>query len=293
MCKSTPSSDRLINSFNSCSRSTPDSMGADDLQLRLCEDSGTGSALMISVKRENCEEDEDERHVPRRNNGDESNTTTITASGTNLFQDEDPHRLRIKESVLASDDTIPVVKTENGHSPTTSVSSSDVAGSPGQSDHSSSSSSSIRPWSANPPVRPDIIFSHRRCISDSPAIASSSSPPRPNNAESSPDQTGRPRVPSVILGQSGGVKTMVWTGHWADQQTTPSRPRSVPNGSESAAAAAAVRPLVGGKLGVHRLDNNDPNIRLSVDGLLSLAQSSERRRSSPQVFARPLLPLLT
>ena len=71
-------------------------MGADDLQLRLCEDSGTGSALMISVKRENCEEDEDERHVPRRNNGDESNTTTITASGTNLFQDEDPHRYGLK-----------------------------------------------------------------------------------------------------------------------------------------------------------------------------------------------------
>lgn len=233
-------------------------------------------------------------------------------------------------------DLISSIKSETSrHSPAHSVSSSDAAvPSPGpvsdrhhhhhhhhnqhdsinnnhHNNNNSSNNNNIRPWTNGPAHqsngRPDIIFSHRRGISDSPATPTSNSGPSPPPLSSRSlegNETGRAtsRVPSVILGQSGGVKTMVWTGHWADQQqqqnnvtTTPSRPRSVPAGSDpppaqllsnggqpvgrpNSVANGAIVKL--GHISNNRLDNNDPSIRLSVDGLLSLAQSSAERRHS-------------
>lgn len=287
---------------------------------------------MVNVKRETCDEEDDDEDMADRETIS-SRQDGQGSAGSHPYQDRDQDRLRIKESVTndsvfdgggrrrgsqdnqpptsatttttTTEQFVPVKSESNRHSPA-SVSSSDAAlPSPGPSDH--------RTWPSNgqtngpaQPVRPDIIFSHRRGISsDSPATLTCNGGPSPPPR---PAESDRPtsRVPSVILGQSGGVKTMVWTGHWADQQqqqpsSTPSRPRSVPAGSEPTAIAITNRPssVVNGsaaglvKMGhsINRLDNNDPNIRLSVDGLLSLAQSSERRHSSasnrsspPQVF---------
>lgn len=290
-----PSSAEIItvDLFSLHQRSTPDSVETDDLQMRLSgDDSGTEVATpVISVKQEMMGND-----IP---------------SDEELPDDEeDPHRLRIKES--ATDDTVfdgggieespnakeaareekspapVVVKSETpSASGTPSVTSTEQSA---PASTTNSTSATIRPWSNGVvhPVRPDVIFSHRR--------ASKSPPVEEQQPAKTTNGTAVSRVPSVILGQSGGVKTMVWTGHWADQQQqqqqqSPSRPRSLPPGSAESSPNRKNVPAGPGRL---MLDNNDPSIRLSVDGLLSLAQAhasssppsrqSANRSSPPHVI---------
>lgn len=259
----------------------------DLLQTRLCEDSGTALTPSVSVKQEVVNETmeselEEEDDLPD--------------------DEEDPHRLRIKEptpddSVFdggggAQDeadqrpDTPPPTSTTTTTTATAVVviKSEAIPQPDPPATHvitpvpTESSKSTIRPWSNGVhPVRPDVIFSHRRASESPPQ-----DPPVPvvtkATANPPPTTTTVSRVPSVILGQSGGVKTMVWTGHWADgqqqQPSTPSRPRSLPTGS------APESPVRSKPVHSRLLDGADPTIRLSVDGLLSLAQSSERTSSS-------------
>lgn len=203
--------------------------------------------------------------------------------------------------------------------------------------HTSNSNSNNNNNNSNKSIRPEIIFSHRRASSstvvgsislDSSANGGSRTAAplstHPPGCGSSPDRhhpphqngsnkqqlncsssvAANPRVPSVILGQSGGVKTMVWTGHWADQQQqqqqqqpTPSRPRSVPNGldvQQSSPLMMAVHHNIrpGAKQNNGRLEGSNvqdaASIRLSIDGLLSLAQSSSERRHGNVSRSSPL-----
>lgn len=268
------------------------------------------------------------------------------------FHDEDPHRTRIKEPAAESfaskgstSTTASAGRTDpSAHSPAAIVKTESRQHSPSSATSvSSSEHNGIRSWSnqsspnghtttnnnnhMSKPIRPEIIFSHRRASTcttvvhgaipmdsspnggsrTSPSLAPGSSPDHHHhNGSSNKPQSNHsaagtnPRVPSVILGQSGGVKTMVWTGHWADQQQpTPSRPRSVPNGSEVQQPPPPPPPLMmavhQNRLGsVKQMNSNNmqdaASIRLSIDGLLSLAQSSSDRRhgvvsrsSPPQV----------
>ncbi len=220
--------------------------------------------------------------------------------------EEDPHRLRIKETDQEEEEDADKEKP-----PTTSVvatvvvkTESALLNNPTSSTSEAPKSPSIRPWSNGVvhPVRPDVIFSHRRA-SESPS--SSSSTPHHPSSESDPvapsKSTTNPaavisRVPSVVLGQSGGVKTMVWTGHWADQQQT-SPPRARTGSSAGSSPGRGPPPSIqqrnsGISNRLTLIDNNDPTIRLSVDGLLSLAQAqsppsrslSINRSSPPQVI---------
>jgi hypothetical protein len=268
------------------------------------------------------------------------------------FHDEDPHRTRIKEPAAESfgskgststtasagrmdpsaHSPAAIVKTESRqHSPSsaTSVSSSEHNGIRSWSNQSSPNGHTTTTNNNNhmsKPIRPEIIFSHRRAstcttvvhgavpMDSSPNGGSRTSPSLPpgsspdhhhhhHNGSSNKPQSNHsaagtnPRVPSVILGQSGGVKTMVWTGHWADQQQpAPSRPRSVPNGSEVQQPPPPLMMAVHQNRpgSVKQMNSNNmqdaASIRLSIDGLLSLAQSSSDRRhgvvsrsSPPQV----------
>jgi len=163
-------------------------------------------------------------------------------------------------------------------------------------------SNTIRPWSNG------VIFSHRRAITPSGGAAVSaelvpitngttttttSSSRKTASPSSSPSlQSTAPaaptnRVPSVILGQSGGVKTMVWTGHWADQQNKS-------NNSSSSSSSLSVSAPNAKPAPIHH-NSDAASIRLSVDGLLSLASASAlaqqnelRRHSSPSSIGRQL-----
>ena len=78
----------------------------------------------------------------------------------------------------------------------------------------------------------------------------------------------------MILGESGGVKTMVWTGHWADHCHSNSNSS---NGSGVVTSNGARQRTPAGLLldsgaAASRIDAKDVTVRLSVDGLLSLAQ---------------------
>jgi hypothetical protein len=302
---------------------------------------------MIVVKREATDEEEDGEEVGNssvelqqqplkriRNREDEATdamkSSKMKTTGLSFHDEASASvRLRMKETESSSKGSInvtdpsahspPVVKTESRqHSPATSVSSSEHNGIRSWSNQSSPNGHTTNNNNSKP-IRPEIIFSHRRAsttvvsgvsMDTSPNGGSRTSPTLPPG--SSPDQhhhhqnggsinklqstTGtHPRVPSVILGQSGGVKTMVWTGHWADQQQpTPSRPRSVPsNGSEVQQPPPLVMAVHQNRPGSVKQMNNvqdAASIRLSIDGLLSLAQSSSDRRhgvvsrsSPPQV----------
>lgn len=296
-----------------------------------------------------------QKRVRNRDEVDETTNEAVKLSKAKAttgssFHDEDPHRTRIKEPAAESfgskgststtasagrmdpsaHSPAAIVKTESRqHSPSsaTSVSSSEHNGIRSWSNQSSPNGHTTTTNNNNhmsKPIRPEIIFSHRRAstcttvvngavpMDSSPNGGSRTSPSLPpgsspdhhhHNGSSNKPQSNHsaagtnPRVPSVILGQSGGVKTMVWTGHWADQQQpAPSRPRSVPNGSE---VQQPPPPLM---MAVHQnrpgsikqMNSNNmqdaASIRLSIDGLLSLAQSSSDRRhgvvsrsSPPQV----------
>ena len=170
---------------------------------------------------------------------------------------------------------------------------------PGLVSLASAESNTIRPWSNG------VIFSHRRAITPSGGAAvsaelvpitngttsSSSSSRKTASPSSSPSlQSTAPapptnRVPSVILGQSGGVKTMVWTGHWADQQNKS-------NNSSSSSSSLSVSALNAKPAPIHH-NSDAASIRLSVDGLLSLASASAlaqqnelRRHSSASSIGR-------
>lgn len=237
--------------LSSRSQSTPDSVATDDgLQLRICEDSGTGSAVMI--KRESDDDD-----------------TNEDASSAERTDDDERHRLRFKDSAREDDSVFDGGGPRDRSPPTiTAQAIVHIKTETGEG----AADSNVRPWfTGGHPVRPEIIFSHRRTTDSSnhsppPATTAPSTPVRgPPSGGSSPDQSRpSPRVPTVILGQSGGVKTMVWTGHWADSQPAPSRPRSLP---------AERSPKSG-----QRSDGND--VRLSVDGLLSLARPTQVSPSS-------------
>lgn len=254
-----------------------------------------------------------QKRIRNRDDADETATLISIKTKSTSFYEED---VRARE-LLSMDETTSAAGSHPSHSPPT-VKTESRHHSPSATSVSSSVHHGVRSWSSrsspnghtsniNKTIRPEIIFSHRRAsatvcgtvsMDASPTGGCRTSPPHTLPAGSSPDrhQNGsnkqlntssaptNARVPSVILGQSGGVKTMVWTGHWADQQPTLSRPRSVPNSDVQQPLIMAVhqnRPV-----GKQNNLQDAASIRLSIDGLLSLAQSSDRRhgnvsRSSP------------
>ena len=288
---------------------TPDSPGSGDGQPGppSCSNASPSSdqvceGLKVAIKREKEPEDDCEgsRESPEEPAGVNRDSERLNRIRIKDMVDQDsgsvfdgggdteatPHK-RIKSE---SDE-------ESGSVPT-SVSSSDAC----RLAVADSKDPAGRPWSVlngHPPIhRPEIICSNGSA--QHPLLqhgqvkslnVSGKSPPQVASRSGSPDQTAAgsadrrlgQRVPSVILGESGGVKTMVWTGHWADQSAhpaaiPPSRPRSLPTTGH-----ASVQPDSNGhRKTVGRMDN-DPAIRLSVDGLLSLAAqqgSPERIRPS-------------
>lgn len=297
-----------------------------------------------------------QKRVRNRDEMDETTNEAVKLSKAKAttgssFHDEDPHRTRIKEPAAESFGSKGSTSTTasagrmdpSAHSPAAIVKTESRQHSPSSATSvSSSEHNGIRSWSnqsspnghtttnnnnhMSKPIRPEIIFSHRRAstcttvvhgavpMDSSPNGGSRTSPSLPpgsspdhhhhhHNGSSNKPQSNHsaagtnPRVPSVILGQSGGVKTMVWTGHWADQQQpAPSRPRSVPNGSEVQQPPPPLMMAVHQNRpgSVKQMNSNNmqdaASIRLSIDGLLSLAQSSSDRRhgvvsrsSPPQV----------
>lgn len=293
------------------------------------DDSGTGGSLEVSVKQEVMEEDH--QQVERESVDDDDDEDAlkmdtsepvedVQAQDQKIGKDDDKdmkeeeeekksaafdERENVKEALKDAEsepqEAAPNAKTPPPTTPLSTVVEPIVVikTEPGTVSVTPAESNTIRPWSNG------VIFSHRRAITPSGTAVSAELVPITNGTSSSssrktaspsssppPPQTTAPapalstnRVPSVILGQSGGVKTMVWTGHWADQQNKSN------SSSSSSSSAPNAKPAP-----IHH-NSDAASIRLSVDGLLSLASASAlaqqnefRRHSSASFIGRQSSP---